>query len=143
MKKNVKLLISCLFAGAFVVLMSSSTILNGWSKGEANWMHVKIPANYDFDKAFSTALDLLSEKYEMGVVNQEEGYARTAWKFCRKPNGKIDKSLRTRVTIKLTHDGKKLSVKTEVQKLIQHNWVDGYNDIESYQARDELQEVLR
>lgn len=140
--KNVKLLISCLFAGVFIVLMSSATI-SGWRRGEANWMHVQIPENYDFNKAFSTALDLMSEKYEMGIVNKDEGYARTAWSFCRKPNGKNDKNFRTRVTLKISHDRKQLSVKTEVQKLIKHHWVDGNSDIVSDQTRDELQRALR
>lgn len=140
-----KLLITCLIAGGLLALMSGCADMKGWRKGEADWMRVQIPESYNYDKAFAAVLDVLSDNYEMGLVNKEERYITTSWSFYRKSNGKFDKRTRTRITIKFSHDGKQLSIKTEVQRqpLFKHHWIDGHNDAISSQMRDDLQNALR
>ena len=143
MTKPNKLLSAYMMACVLAVLLSGCAIFKGWRAGEAEWMQVQIPDNYDYDKAFGTVLDVLTEKYEMGVVEKDEGYARTSWSFYRKSNGKNDKRTRSRVTLKFSHDRKSLSVKTEVQVLYKHHWRDGYSDVFSLWTRDEIQNALR
>ncbi len=143
MKKTIKMVCSCIVAGMFVMLALGCASVKGWHKGQADWMRVMIHENFDYNKAFSTALDLLTEKYEMEMINKDGGYARSAWNYYRKSNGMSDKKFRVRVTLKFNHDRTQLSVKTEVQKLIRDEWVDGYSDVIGRQVRDDIQGVLQ
>ena len=88
-------------------------------------------------------MDLVTEKYEMEMINKDGGYARTAWNYYRKANGKLDKKVRVRVTLKFNHDRTQLSVKTEVQKLKKDDWIDGYDNQYGQQIRDDIQGVLQ
>lgn len=143
MKKTIKLLCSCAIAGMFVMVALGCASVKGWHKGQAEWMRIQIHENFDYNKAFATALDLLSEKYEMEMINKDGGYARSAWNFYRKPKGVVDQKTRVRVTLKFNHDRTQLSVKTEVQRLMRNEWVDGYSDVLGRQTRDDIQGVLQ
>ena len=143
MKKTIKLVSSCIVAGMFVMIALGCASVKGWHKGQAEWMRVQIHENFDYNKAFSTALDLLTEKYEMEMINKDGGYARSAWNYYRKSNGMTDDKARVRVTLKFNHDRTQLSVKTEVQRLIKGDWVDGYSDVLGRQTRDDIQGVLQ
>lgn len=143
MKKTLKMTCSCLVAGLFVMVALGCASVKGWHKGQAEWMRVMIHENFNYNKAFSTALDLLTEKYEMEMINKDGGYARTAWNYYRKSKGGIDKKARVRITLKFNHDRTQLSVRTEVQRLIRGEWVDGYSDKLGRQIRDDLQGVLQ
>lgn len=143
MKKTIKLVSSCIVAGMFVMIALGCASVKGWHKGQAEWMRVQIHENFDYNKAFSTALDLLTEKYEMEMINKDGGYARSAWNYYRKSKGVTDQKTRVRVTLKFNHDRTQLSVKTEVQRLIQDEWVDGYSDVLGRQTRDDIQGVLQ
>lgn len=143
MKKTIKLVSSCIVAGMFVMIALGCASVKGWHKGQAEWMRVQIHENFDYNKAFSTALDLLTEKYEMEMINKDGGYARSAWNYYRKSNGMTDDKARVRVTLKFNHDRTQLSVKTEVQQLIKGDWIDGYSDVLGRQTRDDIQGVLQ
>ena len=136
MKKLMMLVISA-------IILTSCGSSKSWHKGQAEWMRVQIHENFDYNKAFSTALDLLSEKYEMEMINKDGGYARTAPNYYRKSGGGIIEKLRVRVTLKFNHDRTQLSVKTDVQKRKKGDWIDGYNDKLGRQIRDDLQGVLQ
>lgn len=143
MMKTIKMLASCFIAGLFVMVALGCASVKGWHKGQAEWMRVQIHENFDFNKAFATALDLLTEKYEMEMINKDGGYARSAWNYYRKAKGVVDQKARVRVTLKFNHDRTQLSVKTEVQRLIKGEWVDGYSDVLGRQTRDDIQGVLQ
>ena len=126
------------------ILLVGCASTKSWHKGQAEWMRVQIHENFDYNKAFSTALDLLSEKYEMEMINKDGGYARTAWNYYKKSNGRVDKNLRVRVTLKFNHDRTQCSIKTDVQKLKKHDeWIDGYDTKLGRQVRDDIQGVLQ
>ena len=133
----------------FLLLMLGMICLAGcgsmksWHKGQADWMRVQIHENFTYDKAFATALDLVTEKYEMEMINKDGGYVRTAWNYYRKANGRLDKKVRVRVTLKFNHDRTQLSVKTEVQKLKKDDWIDGYDNQFGRQIREDIQGVLQ
>ena len=137
------MLFSCVVAGMFVMIALGCASVKGWHKGQAEWMRVMIHENFNYDKAFSTALDLLTEKYEMEMINKDGGYARSAWNYYRNKKGVNDKKFRVRVTLKFNHDRTQLSVKTEVQKLVRGEWIDGYSDVVGRQVRDDIQGVLQ
>lgn len=141
--KVFKLFYSCIIAGLLIIGVTGCSSVKGWHKGQAEWMRIMIHENFDYNKAFSTALDLLTEKYEMEMISKEGGYARTAWNYYRKPNGRHDKKFRVRVTLKFNHDRTQLSMKTELQKYVNHDWVDGYSDVIGRQMRDDIQGVLQ
>jgi hypothetical protein len=143
MKKTFKMLFSCVVAGMFVMIALGCASVKGWHKGQAEWMRVMIHENFNYDQAFSTALDLLTEKYEMEMINKDGGYARSAWNYYRNKKGVNDKKFRVRVTLKFNHDRTQLSVKTEVQKLVRGEWIDGYSDVVGRQVRDDIQGVLQ
>ena len=143
MKKTFKMLFSCVVAGMFVMIALGCASVKGWHKGQAEWMRVMMHENFNYDQAFSTALDLLTEKYEMEMINKDGGYARSAWNYYRNKKGVNDKKFRVRVTLKFNHDRTQLSVKTEVQKLVRGEWIDGYSDVVGRQVRDDIQGVLQ
>ena len=125
------------------VCMASCISTSSWHKGQAEWMRVQIHQNFDYEKAFSTALDLLTEKYEMEMINKDGGYARSAWNYYRKSNGRTDKTMRVRVTMKFNYDRTQMSIKTEVQKLMRGEWIDGYDTKLGQQTREDIQGVLQ
>ena len=125
------------------MLLASCGSSKSWHKGQAEWMRVPIHENFDYNKAFATAIDLLSEKYEMEMINKDGGYARTATNYYRKKSGRTDEKKRVRVTLKFNHDRTQLSVKTEVQKYKKGDWIDGYDTKLGRQTRDDLQGVLQ
>ena len=143
MKHLIKTLFSCTLAVVFVMVALGCASFKGWHKGQAEWMRVQIHENFDYNKAFSTALDLLTEKYEMEMINKDGGYARTAWNYYRKSKGAVDKKARVRISLKFNHDRTQLSVRTEVQRLISGDWVDGYSDVIGSQIRNDIQGVLQ
>ncbi len=143
MKHLIKTLFSCTLAVVFVMVALGCASVKGWHKGQAEWMRVQIHENFDYNKAFSTALDLLTEKYEMEMINKDGGYARTAWNYYRKSKGAVDKKARVRISLKFNHDRTQLSVRTEVQRLISGDWVDGYSDVIGSQIRNDIQGVLQ
>lgn len=106
-------------------------------------MRVQIHENFDYNKAFSTALDLLSEKYEMEMINKDGGYARTTWNYYKKSKNNTDKKKRVRVTLKFNHDRTQCSIKTDVQKLKKDDWIDGYDTKLGRQIREDIQGVLQ
>lgn len=126
-----------------VILLTGCASSSSWHKGQAEWMRIQIHENFSYDKAFSTALDVLSEKYEMEMINKEGGYARTACNYYKKSNGRIDDKLRVRITMKFNHDRTQLSVKTDVQRLKRHEWIDGYDTKLGSQVREDIQGVLQ
>ena len=126
-----------------MVLMASCASSRSWHKGQAEWMRVQLHENFDYEKAFSTALDVLTEKYEMEMINKDGGYARSSWNYYRKANGLARKDMRVRVTMKFNHDRTQLSIKTEVQKLKHDEWIDGYDTNLGRQTRDDIQGVLQ
>ena len=125
------------------ILLTGCASSNSWHKGQAEWMRIQIHENFDYNKAFATAVDMLSEKYEMEMINKDGGYARTAHNYYRKSNGKTDDTKRVRVTLKFNHDRTQLSVKTDVQKLKKREWIDGYDTKLGKQIREDIQGVLQ
>jgi len=125
------------------MLLTGCASSNSWHKGQAEWMRVQIHENYNYNKAFATAVDLLSEKYEMEMINKDGGYARTAANYYKKSGGKTDDKKRVRVILKFNHDRTQLSVKTEVQKLKKGEWIDGYDTKLGQQTREDIQGVLQ
>ena len=125
------------------IILTSCATSSSWHKGQAEWMRVQIHENFDYNKAFATAVDLLSEQYEMEMINKDGGYARTARNYYRKSNGKSDDKKRVRVTLKFNHDRTQLSVKTDVQKKQKDEWIDGYDTKLGRQIREDLQGVLQ
>ena len=137
------------FMKNILILAIGAIILTGcatsktWHKGQAEWMRVQIHENFDYNKAFATAIDLLSEKYEMEMINKDGGYARTAPNYYKKSNGKSDDKKRVKITLKFNHDRTQLSVKTDVQKKKDDEWIDGYDTKLGRQVREDLQGVLQ
>ncbi len=125
------------------IILTGCATSSSWHKGQAEWMRVQIHENFDYDKAFATAVDLLSEQYEMEMINKDGGYARTARNSYRKSNGKSDDNKRVRVTLKFNHDRTQLSIKTDVQKKQKDEWIDGYDTKLGRQIREDLQGVLQ
>lgn len=125
------------------ILMTSCASTKSWHKGQAEWMRVQIHENFDYNKAFSTALDLLTEKYEMEMINKDGGYARTSYNYYKKSSGRTDDKKRVRVTLKFNHDRTQLSVKTDVQKMKKDEWIDGYDTKLGRQVREDIQGVLQ
>jgi|SRR5574344_792937 hypothetical protein len=127
---------------ALIISIGTADAKKTWKKGQAEWAKIQLSENFNYDTAFNTVLDLITDKYEMDMINKDGGYIRTAWSYMRNKKGKQIKDQRIRVTIKFNHDRSQLQARTEVQKGGDDEWVDGEDVAASKQVRDDIHGVL-
>ena len=137
MKKIVLALCLCL-----ACVGSMEACKKSWKKGTAEWKKIQIQETLDYNHAFNTALELVSNDYEMDLINKDGGYIRTEWSYMKNKKGKRIKDMRMRITIKFNHDRTQLQVRTEAQKLKRNDWIEGEDSALSKQIRDDLQGAL-
>ncbi len=136
MKKIIIILI------AITASMSPVLAKKTWKKGQAEWQKILVSEHFTFEKSFVVVMDLISDKYEMDMINKDGGYIRSAWSFLAKKNGKKDNTKRMRITIKWNHDRTQIQVKTECQHLKGEEWIEGEDSSISTQIREDIQGVL-
>lgn len=136
MKKIVLALCLCL------VCVGSMEAKKTWKKGTAEWKKIQIQESLDYNHAFNTALEMVSNNYEMDLINKDGGYIRSEWSYMKNKKGKRIKDMRMRITIKFNHDRTQLQVRTEAQKLKRDEWIEGEDSALSKQIRDDLQGAL-
>jgi hypothetical protein len=89
------------------------------------WATISIRDDLDFDHAWSDVLDTLTKKFDMEILQQSDGYARTAWSHTW--TGKRTRNYRVRVTVEFAPDHKSVEVKSEAESGGPGKWVKGYD----------------
>jgi len=109
-----------------------------WKKGQAEWAKIQLNDHLTYDQTFAMVIETLSNKYELDMISKDGGYIRTAWNYLTDRKGKKIKDQQSRVTVKFNHDKTQLQVKTETQKLVKDEWVDGEDSALSTQLKEDL-----
>jgi hypothetical protein len=98
----------------------------------SNWQAIHLHNNYGFfqnknQQVWQRVVDILSEKYDLEVIDQTSGYIRTAWKSHIETD---DEKYRSRITLKMQgtiwHTAK---LKSEAQwwDSKKKTWLTGYD----------------
>jgi hypothetical protein len=92
---------------------------------EQTWASVEVRSDVPYTNAWNSVIDILVKRFDLEILSQPDGYARTTWLYSW--TGKVDENYRVRVTIKFAPDHSKVEVKSEAEYGGPGNWVPGYD----------------
>jgi len=92
---------------------------------EPAWASVEMREDISYANAWSAVIDILVKHFDMEILSQQDGYARTTWSYSW--TGKVDEDYRVRVTIKFSPDHKTVEIKSEAESGGPGHWVPGYD----------------
>ncbi len=98
------------------------------------WKSINLHNNYGFfrnknQEIWRRVIDILSEKYDLEVLDRTSGYIRTAWKY-RLNN--TDRNYRSRVVIKMLGNiwhTAKLKAEAQWREDDDEVWINGYDNV--------------
>lgn len=90
---------------------------------EPSWASIEIVEHMEYEKVWSSVVDLLARKFDLEVLSKENGYLRTNWLYSW--TGELREDYRVRVTIKFSQDRSKVDVKSEANYRTRTGWVIG------------------
>ena len=93
---------------------------------EPTWAAVPIRSGLQYDVAWSTIVDLLIRKFDLEVLNKDEGYIRTGWLYTW--TGELLDNYRVKVVIKFSANRKVLGIKSEAHYSKGGKWVQGTDE---------------
>lgn len=86
----------------------------------AGWASIEVRDELDYDKAWSTVINILVRNFDIERMSKNEGYIRTGW--LHSWSGAYQANYRVRVTAKFSDDRHKVEIKPEAQYLVGVNW---------------------
>ncbi len=89
------------------------------------WATIDIRDDLEYSSAWNDVVDTLVKKFDMEILQKDDGYARTAWYYSW--TGKVSENYRVRVTVKFAPDHKKVEIKSEAEYGGAGKWVGGYD----------------
>ena len=92
---------------------------------EPAWASVEIRDDLAYPVAWNAVVDTLVKRFDMEILSQQDGYARTTWLYSW--TGKVQENYRVRVTTKFSPDHKVVEVKSEAEYGGPGNWIPGYD----------------
>jgi hypothetical protein len=92
---------------------------------EASWAAIELRDDVPYEKAWASVVDLLAKRFDLEMVNKEDGYCRTVWLY--NWTGHLTENYRVRVTSKFSPDKKLCQVKSEAEYGGPGSWVQGYD----------------
>jgi hypothetical protein len=92
---------------------------------EPAWASIEVRDDLSFTNAWNAVVDTLVKRFDMEILSQQDGYARTTWLYSW--TGKVNENYRVRVTAKFSPDHKVVEVKSEAEYGGPGNWVPGYD----------------
>ena len=90
---------------------------------EPTWASIELRDDITYDEAWRTVVDLLVKRFDLEMLDKENGYVRTGWLYTW--TGSLSPDYRVRVTLKFTEDRKVMEVKSEAQYGGAGKWVIG------------------
>lgn len=94
---------------------------------EPSWANIEIIEGMEYDKAWSSVVDLLVRQFDIEVLSKENGYLRTNWLYSW--TGELREDYRVRVTVKFSQDKSKVEVKSEANYYTSGGWVIGSDTV--------------
>ena len=120
------------FAALMVMPLLVAALLTGCASPNTfvktmdnTWASVEVRTDVTYADAWNSVMDVLVKRFDIEVLSQQDGYARTTWLYSW--TGKMDENYRVRVTIKFAPDHSKVEVKSEAEYGGVGNWVPGYD----------------
>jgi hypothetical protein len=90
---------------------------------EPAWASMEIRTDVPYDKAWSSVVDLLVKRFDLEILEKDDGYIRTTWLYTW--TGEMRENYRVRVTIKFNERKTKVEVKSEAHYGGAGKWVVG------------------
>jgi hypothetical protein len=90
---------------------------------EPAWASMEIRTDVPYDKAWSSVVDLLVKRFDLEILEKDDGYIRTSWLYTW--TGEMRENYRVRVTIKFNERKTKVEVKSEAHYGGAGKWVVG------------------
>lgn len=90
---------------------------------EPTWASMEIRSDLTYDEAWSSLVDILIKRFDLEMLDKENGYIRTGWLYTW--TGEMLENYRVRVTVKFDKDNRKVEVKSEAHYGGPGNWVIG------------------
>lgn len=138
MKRNYLITITV----TLLLFMSSCLTQRHFIKGQAEWSRIQLSRNFDYESAFNTVLDMLSDQYEMEMISLDGGYMKTAWNYYTRRNGTVSDMYQVRIIVKFNHDGTQMSIKTEAKKNYGDTYIRGVFPELTQEIRDDVANIL-
>lgn len=92
---------------------------------EPAWASVQLREDLNYTNAWNSVIDTLVKRFDLEILSQQDGYARTTWLYSW--TGKVQENYRVRVTTKFSPDHRVAEVKSEAEYGGPGNWVGGYD----------------
>ncbi len=80
---------------------------------EPSWITIELRDDVTDEKAWNLILDTLIKRFDIEVMEKENGYIRTAWLYTWE--GKVTQQYRVRTVVKFKKGEKKVNVKAEAE----------------------------
>lgn len=92
---------------------------------EPSWISIALRDGVTEDQAWDAILDILIKRFDMEVMEKNNGYIRTVWLYTW--TGQATEDYRVRTTVKFKKGEKKVDIKTEAEYNSGEQWVAGYD----------------
>lgn len=96
---------------------------------EPSWITIELRDDMTDEKAWNLILDTLVKRFDIEVMEKENGYIRTAWLYTWE--GKVTQRYRVRTVVKFKKGEKKVNVKAEAEYMggrgTRAAWFSGYD----------------
>lgn len=102
----------------------------------AGWNTIQMRENIQKNNAWSTVVSVISENYDIEVMEKESGYIRTNWVVVGDTTNRIIAKLENNNTLRIKVESKYYDKLTE-------NWVNGYSTTVTDAVKQDLSGRLR
>ena len=90
------------------------------------WKTIEIREALSLDETWRIVVDLMSQKFDLEVLEKDSGYLRTSWKYTFVIRNKVCARYRCRIILKfLGQDWGKVQVKTDAEWREKDGWLTG------------------
>lgn len=121
--KNVSYFLSSCVVIVLLTVSSCSAPKTFIKTMEPTWANIELRQGISYNDAWKKVLDILIQRFDIEVSEQESGYIRTGWLYTW--TGDYKENYRVRITVKFKIEDNVLRLKTEAI----------YNDYTGYDTR--------
>jgi hypothetical protein len=114
--------VSCFLQGCATTSGVPSTFVRTYSE-PGNWRSIETREGMSKDAKWRVAVDALSTKFDIEVIDKESGYIRTSWKNTLTSRGTVDERYRSRIVLKFNGDNWDVA-----NVLCEANWSETYEE---------------
>jgi uncharacterized lipoprotein len=130
MKKILKILM-----GVMIFSLTACTAPRGFVAQPAGWNAVQMRESVNHEKAWSILVSVVSDDYDIEMMDSESGYLRTNWRH----EGQGTQEWFTRIIGKVEMNGTtRIKVESKYYDQILSRWVNGYNTFTTTKIKDDL-----